>query len=369
MDHPMSTPYVTTPSLTHPRPDVLRFSPDAASDAELRRVLGLAAGGGAELGEVLAATAGIRPGDHDEWVGAWTALAERTAAAADTASAGGHRVSAAEAYLRSSVYRDVTVRALAAAGDTRAAVVAFRLQRAAWESYVALSPVPAERVDIPFALTSLPGYIFRPRSSASTGATVVAVNGGEGSLAALWAAFAHAAVQRGHNVLVFDGPGQQSQRFERNVPPRADWEHVLSPVYDFAVRLPGVDPGRVALYGASLGGYWVTRALAFEHRFAAAVTDPGVVDVTATWSAAAPAPLLSAAELAHRITTPLLIADPDGEAYWPGQSAQLAALTPGVSTLLSFADDDGAGGHAEPLARTIANQRMLDWLDDRVTAA
>jgi dienelactone hydrolase len=369
MDHPMSTPVTATPSLTRPRPDALLFSTDAAFDAEIRRVLGLAPGGGSELGEVLAATAAIRPGDHEGWVGAWSDLADRTATAADAASAGRHRVSAAEAYLRASVYTDVAVRALAAAGDPGAATAAFRRQRAAWESYVALSQVPAERVDIPFALSSLPGYVFRPRPSVATGATVVAVNGGEGSLAALWAAFAHAAVRRGHNVLVFDGPGQQSQRFERNVPLRADWEHVLTPVYDFASRLPAVDPGRIALYGASLGGYWVTRALAFEHRFAAAVTDPGVLDVTTTWTGPAPTPLLSAAEIAHRITTPVLIADPEGEAYWPGQSARLAALTPGVSTLLSFGGGDGAAGHAEPLARTIANQRMLDWLDDRLSAS
>ena len=33
-------------------------------------------------------------------------------------------------------------------------------------------------------------------------------------------------------------------------------------------------PG-LALYGISQAGYWVPRALAFEHRIAAAVADPG----------------------------------------------------------------------------------------------
>jgi Prolyl oligopeptidase family len=57
-------------------------------------------------------------------------------------------------------------------------------------------------------------------------------------------------------------------------------EAVLRPVVDAMVARPDVDPGRLAVIGASQTGYWVPRALAFEHRFAAAVADPGVVDVS-----------------------------------------------------------------------------------------
>jgi Prolyl oligopeptidase family len=57
-------------------------------------------------------------------------------------------------------------------------------------------------------------------------------------------------------------------------------EAVLMPVVDAMVARPDVDPGRLAVIGASQTGYWVPRALAFEHRFAAAVADPGVVDVS-----------------------------------------------------------------------------------------
>ena len=37
------------------------------------------------------------------------------------------------------------------------------------------------------------------------------------------------------------------------------------------------------MIGVSQGGYWVPRALAFEHRLAAAVVDPGVIDVSTSW--------------------------------------------------------------------------------------
>jgi hypothetical protein len=43
----------------------------------------------------------------------------------------------------------------------------------------------------------------------------------------------------------------------------------------------GVDPKRIAIQGIQ-GGYWVPRAVAFEKRIAAAIADPGVIDVSAS---------------------------------------------------------------------------------------
>ena len=53
-----------------------------------------------------------------------------------------------------------------------------------------------------------------------------------------------------------------------------------------------VDAERIAVIGVSQAGYWVPRALAFEHRFAAAVADPGVVDVSTSWTAPLPRSML-----------------------------------------------------------------------------
>jgi hypothetical protein len=41
---------------------------------------------------------------------------------------------------------------------------------------------------------------------------------------------------------------------------------------------------RSSPYGVSQAGYWVARALAFEHRFTAAIADGGVVSVGRSWS-------------------------------------------------------------------------------------
>ena len=55
---------------------------------------------------------------------------------------------------------------------------------------------------------------------------------------------------------------------------RPDWEKVVTPVVDVAVKLPGVDPEKIILAGWSFGGFLVVRAAAFEPRATAVIADP-----------------------------------------------------------------------------------------------
>ena len=70
-------------------------------------------------------------------------------------------------------------------------------------------------------------------------------------------------------------------------------------------------------------------------------------------------------DVAGRITTPLYIADPDGEQFFGGQSAELAGLVPGA-TLARFTQEEGASYHCQPMARELTEQRMFDWLDEQL---
>lgn len=394
------------------------FSDNPNFDFEIRSVLGQAVGGAADPGEVLAATAGVHKHDHVGWFHAWHELGQRTAEAAQTSAAAGHRVSAASGFLRASAYLGVAVNAVSSLTDSAELIPTFREQRDAWESFITNTPLNMQRLDIPYENSSLPGWFVRPAQAPAGATTLVLVNGSDGSLAALWGSTGAAALERGYNVLLFDGPGQQSQLFERGVPFRPDWEHVLTPVFDFVAGLDGVDPARIAVYGISQGGYWVARALAFEHRYAAAITDPGVVDVSASWTSQLPKSLTkllnegqnakfdkemgfgmkfspetertwlfrarpygttgyaetieavrgcNMANVGGKITTPLFITSPEGEQFRPGQAEQLASLTESVSTIAHFTAVEGASEHCQPLARTLTAQRMFDWLDDHIT--
>lgn len=363
-------------------------------------------------GEILSAVSAVPKGDHEAWFDAWYGLAERALAIADRAAAASHRVSAAAAYLRASAYFGIAVNAVSALAETDRLAPTFAKQRESWNGFIAHTEVSVNEVSIPYENGHLPGWYFRAEKP--TGRVLVAVNGSDGSWASVWASCTAEALRRGYDVLMFDGPGQQSQLFEDGVPFRYDWEHVLTPVFDFVAGIEGVSDAKVSVYGISQGGYWVARALAFEHRFAAAIVDPGVVDVSTSWTAHLPASLtklldagetqkfdkemaigmkfspttartwrfrarpygaegyaetieavrrFNLVEVAGQIKTPLLILSPEGEQFWPGQSERLAELTSEVSTIVQFTAAEGAAEHCQPLARALTAQRMFDWFE------
>jgi prolyl oligopeptidase family protein len=387
-------------------------------DFSVRTLLGKATRGGADIGEVLATIAPIKPKDDQAWFAAWVALGERIAGIAESCAARGHRVSAARAYLRAANYYAVAVNAVSALGDTEQLLPTFRAHRAAWEGFVATTRWSVERIDIPYEGTSMPGWIFQPDASGAVRPTLVMNLGSDEAITGVWSEGGEGALERGYNVVVFEGPGQQSMLFERGIPFRHDWEKVLTPVVDYLMTREDVDPDQLTLYGVSQAGYWVPRALAFEHRFAAAIADGGVVDAARAFHQYIPHRILAAylkgdkerfdkemefgfrlpgtrtgklrwnfrsrpygvtgysalldavaqytvADIAGQITTPLYITDPDGDQFYGGQSAELAALVPG-STHVRFTQAEGASYHCQPLARELTEQRMLDWMDEQL---
>ena len=274
------------------------------------------------------------------------------------------------------------------------------------------------RLEVPYGDTTLPGYLLRPDASGAARPTLVITNGSDGPLASLWAMGAAEALARGWNAVVYDGPGQQSMLYERGVPFRPDWEAVLTPVVDTLVARSDVDATALTAYGISQAGYWLPRALAFEHRFVAAVADPGVVDVSTSWTGYLPPEMIELLDagdkdtfdkymgqagddpetartfafrarpyghqdpydlftavrtyqlrdVAERIRTPLLITAPADEQFWPGQSAELAGLLTAPHEVLDFSREDGANMHCQPLARRLTAARMFGWFHAQLAA-
>ena len=122
---------------------------------------------------------------------------------------------------------------------------------------------------------------------------MIVTDGYDGTIEELYFANAVAALERGYHVLVFDGPGQGSVITELGLPFRPDWENVMTPVIDYALELPGVDPDRFVLLGWSFGGYLAPRAATGEHRIAACVADSGPYDLRAATLDRIPGPLAS----------------------------------------------------------------------------
>ena len=66
---------------------------------------------------------------------------------------------------------------------------------------------------------------------------------------------------------------------------------------------------------------------------------------------------------AARITTALLITDPDDEQFWPGQSRRLYDMLTGERELMRFTAEEGAHRHCEPMACGLRDTRIFDWLE------
>src|SRR4051794_26899054 len=100
--------------------------------------LALAPYGGGVLGEVQATCALIEDGNDDSWFVAWRDLADRRAQAGDASAAGGHRVSAREAYLRACLYNSLSYHPLFGAPVAPRLVEGFDAQRSAFEKAAGL---------------------------------------------------------------------------------------------------------------------------------------------------------------------------------------------------------------------------------------
>jgi hypothetical protein len=225
-----------------------------------------------------------------------------------------------------------------------------------------------------------------------------------------------AAVERGWNALIFEGPGQGSNLFLHNRPFIPDWERVITPVVDFLRARQDVDKKRICLTGSSFGGYLTPRAAAFEHRLAALVTDPGVTDAFYSWTSGLPKEVLElfeagkrnefnaiwkeipsqlkpderfgfakraeiygnvdgfdrmtlasqfvlTPELAKKIECPVAVCAPELEQFFPGQQKRLYDWLLSPKKLLDFTIAEGAEYHCEPMAPILRNERVFDWLE------
>jgi dipeptidyl aminopeptidase/acylaminoacyl peptidase len=264
----------------------LHFS-DQTFSFELLRTASYAIYGGAEIGEVLATAREILEGDFASWHAAWARTADRVDALAMQALERGHRVGAAHAFLRASNYHRAAEFFLAP--DDLGRMVAFEKSRASFSRFIAASDAHAERVRIPYGTTTLPGYFYRIDESGTARPTLLSTGGFDSTGEEQYFFAAAAGLQRGYNVLTFEGPGQGEPLRVDHLPARPDYEVPISAAVDWLCTRPEVDHERVALMGTSLGGYYAARAAAFEPRVKALIVHGVVFDFWATQTETKPA--------------------------------------------------------------------------------
>ena len=396
------------------------FFKDESFNFQTEIALGATYHQAADVGEVLSTVERIRNGHAQSWVDEWSATADRLAGEATASEDAGRPHSAAQQFLRVSMYYSLASYAADGTGDSTLFAKLWEMHRAAWDRFTDLTDLQIERIEIPYEGTTLPGYFFRSGPAGEARRTLIYNNGSDGPVTGAWVQGIDDALDRGWNAVTFDGPGQNAALIRQHLTFRPDWEKVITPVVDYVLTRPDVDGGKIALLGVSQAGYWVPRSVAFEHRIAAAVADPGVIDVSTAmfgqvphfmvktidageqekfdkdmelalrfspatratmafrmrpYGTTSPYEFFTAArayaltdEVIGRITCPVLVTDPDHEQFWPGQSHQLYDKLPAGKALIRFTEQEGADSHCEPAANGIRGERIFNWFDQNIPA-
>jgi dienelactone hydrolase len=376
------------------------FFRDPSYDGQLVRTLAAATVGAADLGEAMAAARQVGKLSGSSWYETWSRTAERARSSAETALAAGDRVTAREGFLRASEYYRQAYYFIRSNLDDRRLREAYRRHVETFRAAASLMNHPAEAVRIPYEDTALAGYLFSPDASGEARPTILHPCGYDSTAEAGWAN-APAGLQRGYNVLVFEGPGQGEALFTQRLYFRPDFEHVLTPVIDWLVTRAEVDPDALVLVGRSFAGYLAPRAATVEHRLAALVCDPAQPDmadrlpeglagklavpvVKAQMAISADRAEFFGARMAghgihsvdayfqelrrftmlddaHRITCPTLIIEADHD-FAGGSGQTLCDAMSAPAQLVRLTESEGADGHCAGLGQTIWAETVYAWL-------
>jgi dienelactone hydrolase len=371
-------------------------------DGQLARTLSMAVVHAADLGEALAAARRIRRADSDQWFDSWSRAAAAAEEAAAGATAAGDPVSARDALLRASEYHRQSWYFLRSDLQDPRLREGYRRHVDTFVAATALMDHPAERVLVPYERTTLGGYLFAPDHSGSPRPTIVMLCGYDSTAEYGWADVPPA-LERGYNVLVVEGPGQGGALIEQGLTMRPDFEHVLTPVLDWLVGRPEVDPAAIVLFGRSFAGYLAPRAAAGEHRIAALVCDPAQPEMTDRLPSGAAARLaapvvrlqmrrdprrreffgarmathgltdvgayfaelrrFSMLPLAARITCPTLVVEAEHD-FAGGSGQRLVDAMTAPTRLVRLTADEGADGHCGGLGQQVWAATVYPWLQE-----
>lgn len=248
---------------------------------QLLRAMGATAYGAADVGECLVSAmqvdeAQMEQANFDSWYNAWNSTAERLHSVADQSLAAGYKTSARDTYLRCNTYYNMAEFYLHGNPSDPRIQQASSSAVECFDAAGKLFDPPAEQVSIKYEKTTLPGYFYRVDTSNKKRPLLIVQTGYDGTQQELYSECAQAGLQRGYNVLTFEGPGQGQVLRKQGLHFRPDWEKVVTPVVDYAVSRKDVDAGKITLWGVSMGGYLAARAAAYEHRLKALILDPAM---------------------------------------------------------------------------------------------
>ncbi|MBV9604392.1 MAG: alpha/beta fold hydrolase [Solirubrobacterales bacterium] len=316
----------------------------------------------------------------EDWLSAWSELADQHLERAREAEAAGRDRSAGEAYLHGalSLHFGKFVWVLDAAAHRAATERAIA---ALYRAHRYLDP-GAERIEAALDGARLAGNLRRPPGVARP--PVVLLIPGLDSTKEEFFHHENAFLDRGMATLSMDGPGQGESGFA--LPIRPDYEVAVAAMLDALGGRDDLDLERVGAVGVSLGGYYAPRAAAFEPRLKAIAGISGPYEFGEHWDELPPltreafvvksgardeaegrerAAALSLRGIASEIAQPALFLTGGLDRIVPWQQTERAAREAPNGTFVLFEHGSHVCSNVPYLYRPL----VADWMAEQLARA
>ncbi len=203
--------------------------------------------------------------EGEPWAAAWNELGVRWEKQAHAAEAAGDWGRAATAYLKAYGYYGIARHPFPSTPGKQQGYLKTREMFLAASKYFA---IPVERVAVPWQGKQIVGHLRLPPK---TPAPMIMHWGGIDNWKEERHGFAERFVHEGWGCFVLDSPGTGEAPVFAS--PDAHQIHVAA--LDYLTRRPEVDATRIAVVGASFGGYWSTKLAHIEPERACAAVNWG----------------------------------------------------------------------------------------------
>jgi len=211
---------------------------------------------------------GNDPSDKEAWYQEWCAMADHVAKLGEYAEVKGHRLTAADYYMRAGYYY-YTGERMVYPGELKSRIYAKALKY--FNMGFPIRYPHFERVTVPYENTTLPAYFVKAQGVIGPAPTVVVFDGLDNckEMSSLFCGLEFA--RRGWNTLAIDGPGQGEALRIQKLPSRWDYDVPGKAAFDYVASRKDVEKSQVAIVGYSFGGYCAPRIAALDARYAAGI--------------------------------------------------------------------------------------------------
>lgn len=237
-------------------PLMLPLSSDSSFHYEFLRVLAATATHGSDVAELLSIAPRLIPGDFETWYVEFEQLAQSVLSSLDPKNSY-DKIALRNAYFRASHYFFASDFYLHGNPEDARIQSAYEQWSTLFDKAIALLPFPGERRHVQASGFKVPIIILRPDASSQPRPTLILGNGFDGAMEEMYHVLGAPALERGYNVVLYEGPGQTGVRRTQKIGFRHDWETVVIPVVDLLETLDFVDSKKIVLMGYSMGAIWL----------------------------------------------------------------------------------------------------------------